>query len=683
MGKFIVGDYITSQGYNLVGGDQNNPIVQDEAGNEFTFNVPSMLQEKGVDWTKVDIQLNTPDTALQQSPVGIADRAALSFGDDKGKIKYLRGKFKEAAVNGDGLVVNDKGVWKQVDPDSFSDPWEAAKDIADWAGVAPVVAGSILGGTAGAAAGPAGAAGGAAAGSGAGEGARIAAGKILGTYDGGAEDIAKDVGIEMLLSMGGSAVAAGVKPGLKGLSAGIKRVAQEAGPRSKEAYVGFASKITGVKEKAFEVATGQYSDDVARHFQTFGKRGIRSVEQLDQFVSPIQEKAAQKFLEVGTKALPKAYEKSLDTFYDIAGKTGFKADVSGIIRQSLEEIGDMGLGILEKRGKSLAFRPFSAAEIAARRAAGKGTQEFTTQQLKAASSMLGNLTRRSQVGKLKGRAAAEELSLINKFINDQVTDSSDDGVKRVLTMMRDSFHKRFTGALAAHDESVARGLIGRPDETYPSLAAQWSNGHNLYEEFRAAVSGAKQTLRQDQGARVFADRLLASSAAGRGAQGRAGALIRLAQISGKQDGDLAQKLFKDIVTLETARQFSPIFPRVGFWSSGATTAGASLGFVTGGPAGAATVLGLSSPRLTYAQLRAAKAVGKLGNLGADAIKADQFIETGSTIARGLRNLSQPARTQLLQNEEAMRALTSQALGALFEDNPSAEGAGLVNQEISQ
>lgn len=667
--KFIVSDYVKSQGYTLVGGDKNNPVVSDESGNEFTFNVPSMLQEKGVDWKKLDLQLNTPDTAVQESPVSVFDRAKLSFGDDKGKVNYLKKNYKEAAFNSDGLVVNDNGVWKQVDPEGFQDPWEVAKDLADWAGTAPVVAGSILGGTAGAAAGPAGSTAGFAAGSGVGEGARIAAGKVLGTYDGEAEDIAKDVGIEMLFSLGGSAVAAGIKPGLKGLSAGLKRVAKEAAPRTKEAYVGFASKITGVKEKAFEMAIGDYGDDVAKHMNTFGKKGISSMEQLDQFVTPIQERGAKRFLEIGVKALPKAYDKSLQKFYSIADDTGFKANVGKLIKESIDDVAGIGLGVPQVTKKGITLRAFTPGEIAARRARGIATQEFTETQRRAASTMLTNLTRRAKIGTLKGRAAAEELSLINKFLNDQVSDASDDGLKRVLTIMRDGYHKRFTGALAQHDESIARRLIGQADETYPSLSAQWNNGYNLYEEFRAAVNGARTTLRQDQGARIFADRLLASSAAGRGAQGRAGALLRLAQISSSEDARLSEKIFREITSMEAARQFSPIFPRVGFWSSGATTAGATLGFYTGGPAGAATVLGLSSPRLTYAQIRAAKAAGKLANLGAEAVRADRVIEAGSAVASSLKGLSEPARTQLLKNPEVFRALASQSLQAMFGEAP--------------
>lgn len=680
---FVLSDYIKGQGYSLVGGDTQNPIVQDNEGNKFTFNTVRTLAAEGFKPGQLDLRLNTPDSALQESPVSAADRAKLSFGNDKGKVGFLRKQFKEAAFNADGLTVLDKdGIWKQVDPDNYNDPWEVAKDLADWAGDVPVIGGSIGGAVAaGGSTLGFGTAAGAAGGAGAGEGARVAVGKLLGTYDGDAVDVAKDVGVEMLLSMGGSAVAAGVKPGLRAVAGSLKAVKDQAPEASKKLYRGFMSKVTGVNEKAYEVATSNLHDDVVRHFKNFSDRGLDSMQALDGFVTPIQEKGAQKFLDITTKALPKAYEASLETFYQVAEGTGFKANIRGTVLGAVDDVAKLGLGVAEKGPKNtFRFRPFTAQEIATRRAAGITTQEFSNSQLREASRMFSALQRRLGIGDLKGRQAAEELATINRFLNDQVTGAADENMQRVLTVIRDGFHKRFTKQLADHDTRLALAAAGGRGK--PSLSDAWKGGYNLYEEFRGAVNGAKQLLRQDQGARAFADRLLADSAAGRGAQGRAQSLLRLAQISSEADGRMAEKIHRRLVTLETARQFSPIFPRVGFWSSGATTAGATLGFVKGGFLGAASVLGLSSPRLAFSQIQAAKKVGQLAGLGKQAVQLDGIIQQGTLVNQALKSLSPPARVQLLKDPRALQAFTFTALRAMGED-PEAEGQQMAEQALQE
>ena len=76
----------------------------------------------------------TPESAIADSPLSIADRVKTTFGNQKGNLNFLKAKYGGQAkyVEGKGLVVNDNGTWKQVDPDNLtSDPWSVSEFIAD------------------------------------------------------------------------------------------------------------------------------------------------------------------------------------------------------------------------------------------------------------------------------------------------------------------------------------------------------------------------------------------------------------------------------------------------------------------------------------------------------------------------------------------------------------------------
>lgn len=168
---------------------------------------------------------NTPETAMNKSPLSAQDRIKLSLGNQAGNIEYLKKKFQDVKpiIGKDGqpttdIAIKDQGTWFRVDPvnGDIKDPWERTKeylqDAAEYApealGIGIAVAADTA--TAGMAL-PASAAiaGGAAA------AVRTSLGRIVGTYDATPAEQAWDIGFESLLNAAGAKVLAGVKPSAK------------------------------------------------------------------------------------------------------------------------------------------------------------------------------------------------------------------------------------------------------------------------------------------------------------------------------------------------------------------------------------------------------------------------------------------------------------------------------------
>ena len=73
-----------------------------------------------------------PDSALNQSPVGIWDRFKMQLGDRTGpeSVKLLKSKFEDAQVNSLGkLVVKDNGNWHRVSEDTTKDVYGNSRKL--------------------------------------------------------------------------------------------------------------------------------------------------------------------------------------------------------------------------------------------------------------------------------------------------------------------------------------------------------------------------------------------------------------------------------------------------------------------------------------------------------------------------------------------------------------------------
>ena len=244
---FDMGKFLESKGLTFAGiDDAGNYNVVSEDGRQGTVDVAGMTKAMGIDTSKMDIEFNTPDAAQDSSPVGLWDRTKLALGNTRGQVNYLKSKYQDAGyVDGKGLVVKDRGVWRKVDQSSM-DPWELTKDIVEGAvSIIPNAVAAAEGAAAGAAVGgpaaPVTAAIGGIIGAGLGGAAAKAGdtilGRLAGTYDATPEENLRDIGYDALLSAGGQAVVAGAKPALSMLGKAVKNIASKAAPASKEILI--------------------------------------------------------------------------------------------------------------------------------------------------------------------------------------------------------------------------------------------------------------------------------------------------------------------------------------------------------------------------------------------------------------------------------------------------------------
>lgn len=168
---------------------------------------------------------NTPETAMNKSPLSAQDRMKLSLGNLKGNVDYLRKRFQDVKqIKGeDGQPSNDlavlqDGTWYRVDPNNgeIADPWERTKEyLKDASEFGPEALGAGVG------AGAAWLSGGSAAPAvpliaGATSGVvRTNLGRVVGTYNATPAEQAWDIGFESLMNLAGVKIAAGVKPTAK------------------------------------------------------------------------------------------------------------------------------------------------------------------------------------------------------------------------------------------------------------------------------------------------------------------------------------------------------------------------------------------------------------------------------------------------------------------------------------
>jgi hypothetical protein len=212
----------------------------------------------------VEFSGNSPETAINKSPLSAMDRLKLSMGNEAGNIGYLQEKFEDVKpITGpDGqptkeLAVLNAGKWHRVDPGTgeITDPWKLAKqyvkspstlvsDAASLAGeymenpaelagdladMGPIGLGTAV--AASPAVGALGAAGTGVAGIAAAAGAgtamlRTSLGRIVGTYDATPVEQTWDVAFETLMNAGAAKVIdAGVKPSAKYVASKIDDLA--------------------------------------------------------------------------------------------------------------------------------------------------------------------------------------------------------------------------------------------------------------------------------------------------------------------------------------------------------------------------------------------------------------------------------------------------------------------------
>lgn len=194
---------------------------------EKTFDLPAMAQAQGLDLSSLDVKINSPQSALEES--GLSFREQLQFATipkASERLTFLKEGFGDENVKMDSergpVVKGEDGVWRKAD----------AGILAGLAAEAPTIAGGIKGAALGSTVGPLGTVAGGVIGAGLGKLSTIAAAHTAGIRtESDAEDAIQEAGKEMLDSLiwSGGMVGAGrvlklAKPALGDVAETIGRM---------------------------------------------------------------------------------------------------------------------------------------------------------------------------------------------------------------------------------------------------------------------------------------------------------------------------------------------------------------------------------------------------------------------------------------------------------------------------
>jgi hypothetical protein len=183
---------------------------------------------------------NTPDTAMNKSPLSAMERMKLSLGNEAGNINFLKSRFQDVQHINDekgqptsDLAVLDKGTWYRINPinGEIKDPWEKTKEyMTDAATYSPEAAGLGVGLVVDKLAskkfGPIGRAAAAGAAAAVTSGVRTVLGRAIGTYDATPEEQVWDSAFEGILNAAGVAVLGGVKPTASWVAGKLPKIAE-------------------------------------------------------------------------------------------------------------------------------------------------------------------------------------------------------------------------------------------------------------------------------------------------------------------------------------------------------------------------------------------------------------------------------------------------------------------------
>lgn len=618
-------------------------LVRDvQTGDERTLDVQGLMtQELGLP-ASTPIAYNTVDTALDISPLAGKDRAKLALGNAKGKMKFLKQRFEKVQYDPDqGFVVRDGGVWKQIDPAGLGggDAWAMTKelvaDLADLtdevAVIAPTAIGASQAGTPGAVAG--GAVGGT---------IRTFLGRAVGTYDATPEEQLFDIGTDAALALGGEAVAAGARVGVKALARAIKNTNKAAAPAAKDAWVGIVGTTTGT---GLERASILYDsvDDVAKAMSSLRARtpggGVAAMKDL---ATKQQFGRGRDFFQLAQRNLTKQYGEMLDDIVAQPEASGFKANFRELYDDIITGLDDAGVAVLDKgKGGKQILRPLTGEEVTARVIDGKPAELIDAQTFKALKKTVDSLAPFKSAGTLSGPKAIKPLVQFNKILNNArlnlpatTTPNAQRLVGSVSSQFKNSLQKQF--------DNVG---LGDRFTAMQTRYSQFVNDVNL---------GRKAVQRGERGLETLINQLMSESGRNVAVQNT---FENLARLGGKR----GQALLQEIRVLEAAKAFSPMLRESGgFLAAGQTIgsvgigAGLASGSGVAGAAGALGTLSLFSPKAQFVALRSA-------------MRITDF----------LKGLTPEGRAALLSNPDTIRTL-AQLVARSGVESEQAEEA-LVNQ----
>ena len=633
--KFNGSQYLQDNGMEILSPADDAGVyrVRNPDGDEMKFDARAFVKDQGLNPSSVDLEFNDYKNASGISPVSLADRAKLAFGNEKGKVNFLKSKFDDVRYDEDAgsVVVKNKGVWQQVDPGAFGEGniWERGKevlaDILDMGDVGANIASSGLGAAkgaaAGAAAGPVGAVAGGIAGAAAGGAAsgafRVALGKLAGTYDDTAEGALKDIAFEALLSAGGQSVGPALKlvgkaPGVSHLAAALKEIGTKATDVNKELIVNMVGKLSGTGTVATRTAI-EHTDDVVGHLNR-ARMGASSVDDVVSRLKTEQYYDAKYMLDNAQGALTKRYGEVAEELVQVSGKFP-SVNIQTLVDDSMESLASAGIlkrnAVVDpatgKLGKT-SYAPMD--EVTANKMISRGQPGVPMiPKLQAGvARLMSTIKAAGNLGEVSGPEAARRLMLLRKNINSIG--------RQVRTKdMPAEFDRVFT--------QVEQSLKIRIGEEFnkAGLATEYKATSDLMQRFGDVVNDMSRMADERVGAETFLTKI--TSRADQGI-----AYKEYADTLGDLYGPKGRKMLYDIQTKHAAEKFSDYLPRTGLMPQ-AMTAGAVLS----GPLAAAGAGLATSPR--------------------SSLKA---IQLGHKTLDTMRTLSPQARLELLTHPTAMRTL---------------------------
>jgi len=614
--QYDLGQALTEVGLTFV--QKNNlgqPVVRDnDTDEEFIYDLDADLRQLGVNKEDAQVVFNTQDNPIAISPLSVSERAKLGVGNTRGGIKFLRNKFQAVVPTEDhGLLVLDKGVWKQTDPSGLGDgnAWEMAKELAkDVADLSDIginiaatsaalgVAATTVTGTAGLGT-PAAIATVGAAGAVSGK-IRTSLGRYFGTYEATPEEELTDIGLESIFSLGGQAIGAGVRPALQALIKSSRKVGSSAIANSAAAVYG---RITGVGSGAMQTLFSKGSSVGTSMTSAIKKAGPGA--STDTAIDIAKQRAidgSQKLFTEATEALPRQYGKILDNVVAKADKSKLSVNMNTVLDDSFTQLKEAGLGIVEQKGNQKLFRSFTEAEKVARIESNLEVFDLDEVAERQISSLVKTLQRFSTGKTLKGGLAANRLVAANKALNNQLNK----------TFEGQAASPEFRAAVARATKGFRTSVGKQFDDA--GLGKEYIKLAELYKEFSSSVAQARKLKESVGGTESFLNRL--STDAGRNLEAK-GVSKKLVELTGKR----GQQLFEEISVNDAASKFLRWAPKMGLVQTGLIGGGAGAAFTGGLAISPLTGLGLSqfSPRLVSGQFRAMKFAAEhlkfLKNLG--------------------------------------------------------------------
>jgi hypothetical protein len=519
----------------------------------------------------------SPETALNVSPVGVADRAAIGIGNQAGALQYLKTKFDDAQVTKEGAIVVKKGnTWHQVDPSGLGGgslldkAKEFGKDVSDLGDVAANAIGSSVGAAVGLFAGGAGAIPGAGIGGGLAATARIQAAKYLGTYSATPEDELKDIGLEAILSAGGEGIARGIKavatskPVVDKVGLALDWIKNNASPAAKEAVATMISAVNPEIKKDSAKALVENGKAVMSKLDS----AISAVKESDAAVPLNVQETLKKRAGDAVGALFDKPRRALSAVFDREEKellanvpAGFQAEVAPAINKAMGGLAERGFVkpiVKSESGEIVGYKlgDMNAINEQLKHAYSNGADGMKV--MRDLKQFVDLANERLQKDGLKGADAAESIIQTRRAFD-----------KFYYTTVR--ANEAMREALMPISGALRDDLVSTLGKAGTDVANKYAAMNSKYATMLPHVAEADRVMRLYNGKNAFVNKLMGDDAS------NAKNLVSvMEQLKGKAGTNLATDLNQTVA----AQDFVKAFPHLSFKKIGVASAigyGASHG----------------------------------------------------------------------------------------------------------